>query len=157
MNQFIEVLKMTQISKHQLSKLVYERIFEIFIKSIVGIKDKKEAKDFLKDFLTPTERIMLAKRLSTALLLAKGYDYTTIHKIIHVGSATISSINNILKNESEGYKKVIGRLLREEAIKDFLLEIVEDFSALGTIGGMGSNIWKDIHKRVYKKRKEKPF
>jgi TrpR-related protein YerC/YecD len=96
---------MAQVSRHPLSKLIYERIFEIFIKSIISIKNKKEAEDFLNDFLTPTERIMLAKRLTIAVLLTKGYDYNQIHKVLHVSTATIAGVNVFLKYTGEGYKK----------------------------------------------------
>ena len=148
---------MAQVSKHPLSKAIYERIFEIFIKSIVSIKDKKEAEDFLNDFLTPTERIMLAKRLAIAVLLTKGYDYASIRKILHVSFSTVASVSVFLKYTGEGYKKVVDKLLKEEAIKDFLLSIGEDFAAVGSIGGKGSGAWRDVKKSIQKKRKSKPF
>lgn len=148
---------MTQVSKHPLSKAIYERIFEIFIKSIVSIKDKKEAEDFLNDFLTPTERIMLAKRLAIAVLLTKDYDYNQIHKLLHVSTATIGGVNILLKYTGEGYKKVIDKLLKEETIKNLLLSVVEDFAAVGSIGGKGSGAWRDVRRRIQKKRREKPF
>jgi len=148
---------MAQVSRHPLSKIIYERIFEIFIKSIVSIKDKKEAEDFLNDFLTPTERIMLAKRLAIAVLLTKGYDYASIRKILHVSFSTVASVSVFLKYTGEGYKKVVDKLLREEAIKDFLLSIGEDFAAVGSIGGKGSRAWRDIKKSIQKKRQSKPF
>jgi len=148
---------MPQISKRPLSRIIYERIFKIFIEVIVDIKDKKESEDFLKDFLTPTERIMLAKRLTIAILLSKNYDYDTIHKVLHVSNTTISSVNNYIKFSGEGYRKVIDKFLKKEAIKDLLSSIVEDVASLGSIGGKGSYVWKTVKKIVQENKRKKPF
>ncbi len=60
---------MTQVSKYPISDLVYQRILEIFFETLVGIKTKAEAYQFIKDFLSPTEQTMLSKRLAIAFLL----------------------------------------------------------------------------------------
>ena len=65
---------MTQVSKYPLSKDVYDKIFEIFLKTLINIKNKNEGRNLIKDFFTPTERIMFAKRLGIALLLEKNYN-----------------------------------------------------------------------------------
>lgn len=63
---------MTQVSRYPISKNVYDRCWEIFTKTLVGIRTSKDAEEIVSDLLTPTEKIMLVKRLSIALLLSKG-------------------------------------------------------------------------------------
>lgn len=148
---------MAQVSRYPLSKLVYKRIFEILFNSIASVKSRDEVEDFFNDLLTPTERIVLAKRLAIAILLVKGYDYAAIRKTLHVSPPTIATVSVALRYKGEGYRKVVDKLLKEEAIKDFLLEVVDSFAAVGSIGGKGSHIWRDVRRRIRKKRGEKPF
>ena len=110
---------MTQVSKYPISKTVYERILEVFFKVFMRINTKTEAEEFIKDFLTPTEQIMLAKRLAIAFLLEKNYDFRTIGRILRVSLTTIARVNLMRKYGDQGYQRMIGKLLQEEKVKDF--------------------------------------
>lgn len=148
---------MTQISRYPISKAVYERIVEVFFGILVRIKTKKEARQFLEDFLTPTEQVMLTKRLAIAFLLEKSYDHRTIAKVLRVSSGTIARVNLVKKYGGDGYQKMIGKLMRDELIEDFLLGVAQAISALGGLGGKGSGSWRYLHREIEKKRKEKTF
>ena len=148
---------MTQVSKYPISDKVYERILEIFFKSLVDIKTRDEAKQFIGDFLTPTEQIMLAKRLAIAFLLEKDYDFRAISRILRVSLTTIARVNLVRKYGGQGYKKMIRKLLTEEQIKDFFLKVGEALSGVAGKGGKGSGTWRYLHQELKKKRKEKPF
>ena len=115
---------MTQISKYPISENVWSRIFEIFLNTFVKIKTAEEADQFISDFLTPTEKIMLAKRLAIAFLLEKGYDYRTIQKIIRVSASTIKSVNTSRKFGSNGYRNLIERIVKEEKLVKFLDDVI---------------------------------
>lgn len=56
---------MPQVSKYPLQEEVYNRVFELLFKVITDSHSQNEAKELLDDLLTPTEKIILAKRLST--------------------------------------------------------------------------------------------
>src|SRR3990167_1145940 len=101
---------MSQVSKYPVSKQISDRIFEIFLNALVNIKNKDDADQFISDLLTPTEKIMLAKRLAIAFLLEKNYDYRTIQKIIRVSASTIKSVNTSRKFGSNGYRNLIERI-----------------------------------------------
>lgn len=145
---------MAQVSRYPLPKKIYERIFEILFQSVAKIKNKKEAEEFFNDFLTPTERIMLAKRLAIAVLLSRNYDYRSIRKVLNVSPPTIAAVSIALKYTGEGYRKIVDRLLGEEAIKESLLEVLGDLAELGSLGG--SEVWRGVRKGL-KKRKKKSF
>jgi uncharacterized protein YerC len=148
---------MAQISKYPISSSVYERILDIFLKTLVEIGTRDEAKQFTKDFLTPTEQIMLAKRLSIAFLLEKGYDYRTISRVLRVSAPTIASVNLMRQYGSLGYKKMINKLLREEKIKEFLLKVGESLTATAGKSSKGGGTWRYLHQELKKKRKIKAF
>lgn len=148
---------MTQVSKYPISKAIYERILEIFFKVFVRIKTKNEAEQFIKDFLTPTEQIMLAKRLAIAFLLEKNYDFRTISRILRVSLTTIARVNLMRKYGDQGYQRMIKGMLREEKMKEFFLKVGEATSEQLGKSVKGGDAWRYLHKELEKKRKEKPF
>lgn len=148
---------MAQVSKYPISNEVYERILDIFFKTLIEIRTKNEANQFIKDFLTPTEQIMLAKRLAIAFLLEKDYDHRMIAKILRVSSGTIARVNLVKKYGGEGYQKMIGKLLREEKVKDFLVQVTQAVSGEFGKSRKGGEAWRYLHKELEKKRKKKPF
>jgi uncharacterized protein YerC len=118
---------MPQVSQRPLKKEVWERIFNLFVHSVARITDNDELARFLLELLTPTERIMLAKRLAIALMLAKGNQYGVIKEKLHVTSSTISAVKKHLFDGSGGLqvalKKIINLQTREvlwEQLKDIL-------------------------------------
>lgn len=114
---------MAQVSKYPITKDVEIRIYEILFKVIGDLKSPFEIKEFFDEFLSPVEQIMLAKRLSIALLLAKGYDYAAIRKTLRVSPPTISRVALSLRYMGKGYKRVVEKLLREEKIAEFFQKV----------------------------------
>jgi len=114
---------MAQVSKYPLKKEVEEKIFEILLKTIADLKKPEEVNEFLEDFLSPVEKIMLAKRLAIAILLAKGYDYRGIREVLKVTPGTVAGVNLKLKYGGKGYKRVVEKFLREEKIEKLFEKI----------------------------------
>jgi uncharacterized protein YerC len=114
---------MTQVSKFKLRNDVWERIFDLFGESILSIKDKKELNGFLEDFLSPTERIMLAKRFAITVLLAKGNDYQSIKSLLRVTPSTIAKMSLLMKCSGKGLTPVVDKILKKDATKIIWEEI----------------------------------
>lgn len=148
---------MTQVSKYPISSKVYEKILEIFFKSLSEIKMNDESRQFIKDFLTPTEQIMLAKRLAVAFLLEKDYDFRTITRILRVSLTTVARVNLMRKYGGQGYQNMIKKILTEEQVKNFLLKIGQVLSGEMGKGGKGSGMWRYLNQELEKKRRGKPF
>lgn len=147
---------MSQVSKYPISKEVADRTFEIFLKSLVEIKNKEEADQFISDLLTPTEKVMLAKRLTIAFLLEKGYDYRTIQRIIRVSAPTITSVNIARLHGSEGYKKLIRKMLREEGINMFLEEGTLKLLSLSAPTKKGGGPWRYLKEELETSKRKRP-
>lgn len=146
---------MSQVSKYPLSKETYDRIFEIFLKTLINIKGKDEGNSLISDFFTPTERIMFAKRLGIALLLEKGYGYQVIKGSLKVSSATIASVNQARKYGKNSYHSFITKILRDEQVSAFLEDLALKFVSLPASGTKGSAVWKKIEKGIESKKRKK--
>ena len=145
---------MTQVSKYPISKEVYRRCWEIFVKTLISISNSKDADEIITDLLTPTERIMLTKRLAIAYLLTEGYRYREIEKILRVSFQTVAMVNNNLQYGSNGYKKAVGRIRRDEKIKEILNKTIQAVITPAT-KGMGSGAWRYLKHELQKKSKDR--
>lgn len=151
---------MTKVSRRYLNKELENRIFEVFLKTIVDIKTHIEAKNFIEDLLSPTEKIMLVKRLAIAVLLARGKTYDVIDDTLKVSRATIMRVSYWLKNGKSGYKKVVDNILKarnKEAFIDKVEEILLRLSPPKRFRSMQfenkSRKGKELFKRKLKREK----
>lgn len=109
----------SNISKYPISKDVADKIFDIFIKTLIKIKNREDAQKLANDLFSPTERVMVAKRLAIAFLLLKRYQYQEIGNLLKVSTGTISSVNLSCKYGNNGYKLILERIAKEENLENF--------------------------------------
>lgn len=145
---------MAQVSKYPISKGVYDRIFKVFLKTLVNIKNPKDAEEFVESILTPVERIMLAKRLAIAFLLEKDYKYREIQRVIRVSLPTIASVNVVRQYMGNGYKKIISKILQDEKVKNFLETSVLKLLSIPAKGNKGGGVWRYLKGEVERERKK---
>jgi len=147
---------MTQISRRPLRKEIEERIFDIFLNSLAKVRFKEDIFRFINDLLSPTEQLMLAKRLSIAFLLHKGYDQRTICKILKVSLATVSRVSLKLQVSGEGYRKVTKEIIRDEKMDEFWHKL-DDF--INEIVPPKGRDWSQLRKDRWmaKLNRQKPF
>ncbi|MBI2442901.1 MAG: hypothetical protein HYV40_03250 [Candidatus Levybacteria bacterium] len=146
---------MSQVSKYPISKDISDRIFEIFLKSLVQIKNQGEAEGFITDLLTPTEKIMLSKRLAIAFLLEKNYNYRTIQRIIRVSAPTIRAVNVAKQYGSKGYKTLINKIMQEETLIVLFEEAIAKFLSITASASKGKGMWKYLRQQVENETRKK--
>lgn len=78
-----------------------------------AIKGREATKAFLKELLTPSERIMLGRRIWIARLLLQGYTQADIATELGVGFSTISRVEKWLQKQMPGYRNAIVELEKE--------------------------------------------
>lgn len=147
---------MAQVSKYPIHKDVEKRMFEIFKSTISRLKDNEDIEDFLEDFLSPVEKIMLSKRLAIAVLLAKGHNYPMIAEILRVTPSTIASVSLRLKYSGKGYKKAVEKILVMEN-QDNFWQKVEDVLAKIPKSKGSSWVYQRKEYEKQKRAKKKPF
>jgi len=148
---------MPQVSKYPISKQVADRMFEIFVKTLIKIKNHKEANNFTYDLFTPIEKIMFAKRIAIAFLLRQNYQYREISRLLRVSLATIASVNISLKLGKGGYNAILDKITKEEKLDEFFGKIAQKLLSVGKLQTKGSS-WRYLaHELQEAKTKRKAF
>ena len=106
-----------------MAKEIEKRVFELFLEAVAEVKTKGQVEIFLKTLLSPTEKIMLAKRLAIAFLLYKGYGQRVISGWLKVSLTTVNHVSLIFKTEGAGYQLVIDKIVRSEKLAEFWQKI----------------------------------
>lgn len=114
---------MSQISRRKMNESVEQKVFSLFSEVLVNLNKKEEIESFITDLLSPTERTMLAKRLSIALLLSRGYNYEEICNILKVSTETIGRIALWSKRGGQGFDIAISKITTKEKRQEFLLDL----------------------------------
>jgi len=78
-----------------------------------AIKGRNAVKLFLKDLLTPSERIMLGRRIIIARKLLDGATYDDITRSLGAGPDTIYKVQRWLHDQLPGYEQAIKGLEKE--------------------------------------------
>ncbi len=74
--------------------------------------------DFLLALLTPTERLMLAKRLAIIILIKEGLPESTIANTLHVTRVTVSRMQLFFEARGQGYEIALKKLDEEKALQE---------------------------------------
>ena len=83
-------------------------------------------REFIDDLLTPTEKIMLSKRLTAAYFIEKGYNYRFISEVLKMSPTTINTIQKGLLQSGIGYRAVF-RLIAKSSKLEELIEKLDSF------------------------------
>lgn len=125
---------MSQVSKRMLLPSIQERLFQNFWEMFADIKNTRDVQTFLDDFLTPTEKVMLAKRMTIAVLFSKGHDHRSISSMLKVSTTTVNTIAKFLSLKTPGYQLLIKKYLQKESTKEFLEDLARTFYRLSSPG-----------------------
>src|SRR3989304_306348 len=117
---------MAQVSRFPLPKSLATQVESLFQKVFADLHTQEDVGELLNDLLTPTEKVMLSKRLAIAFLLDKGYDQRTIHTLLKVSIGTVNRVNFWLKNQGAGYRKGI-TMIRHSQKWQATLRKLDDF------------------------------
>ncbi|HVF69295.1 MAG TPA: Trp family transcriptional regulator [Xanthomonadales bacterium] len=146
---------MPQVSKYPVSSDIAERIFDIFIKSFINLRDKNETDDFISDLFSPTEKIMLAKRIAIAFLLLKDFQYREISKILRVSVTTVASVNLSLKHGKGSYKKILDKIMKEEKLEALFMESAEKLISIPAGATKGAGVYRYLRNEIKKSTSKK--
>ncbi len=132
---------MIRISYLKIRREDYKKIFSIFYKVLGETENKDEFNRILFDLLTPTERIMLIKRIAIIFLLLKDVDYRMICKVLKVSNTTVNKYK-LLIEKSEGIVPALRNMVEQEKIWLFFEEIFSQIFYPGRIGINWKGAWK---------------
>ena len=98
---------MAKVKTHLIDPKEKYRIIGEFYEAVSGLKNKKEVIDFFIGLLTPSEALMMARRIQIAKLILEDKSYDEIKKESRVGTDTINKTDKWLNNSGEEYNKWI--------------------------------------------------
>ena len=96
---------MVNISKKYLSKELRIKAWGLFLKEIKKSESSDACISNIKMFLTPSEMIMLEKRLSIQILGKQGLSYKDIGAMLDVSSTTINFVKHNLTKRPPIHRK----------------------------------------------------
>ena len=120
---------------------VYEKMFGLFFEVITNSKNKEGFNQLMKELLSPTERIMVAKRVVLVYLLLQEIDYQVICRVLKVSSSTISKFKLLTDNKS-GMIDILKKTMQNDKIKLFVFELMSDLFPPGMYGTNWESAWK---------------
>lgn len=100
---------MSKINPRKLQADQKMKSLDILWTSIAALKTREEVKNFFKDLLTPTESVMLGRRLQIARMLLEGKGYDFICEEIKTSKATIANVHQWLSSGFGGYENALKR------------------------------------------------
>ena len=102
---------MTHVSKRKIKKEVENKIVNAFMYSLFST-NLARGKARVHAILTPTERIMLAKRLAIITMLDHDHSYYRIEKTLNVSVSTVRRLHNrLLSGDFDPLCRVFNRNL----------------------------------------------
>ena len=132
---------MPHISSKKLKKETLNKLYNQFGKAFEKSARKSEAKFFLGDLLTKTEKIMLAKRFAVIYLLSQGVPATYIAESLGMSYSTIFRMS--LKYDIGKYSSLLRSITKEQAE---IWEILEKILRAGLPPRAGRGRWKFLYK-----------
>jgi len=100
-------VKVYSIPKRERYQMVGE-----FFDIVAQLKTKQDIIDFFIGVLTPSESLMIARRIQVAKLLTKGNNYQRVQGELKVSPKTIQSVYHWLNERDEAYKKLMLKYLK---------------------------------------------
>lgn len=116
---------MGRVSKRRIDPEIEERIFEIFWDYIASLHNPRDVQEFLISLLSYTEQVMLAKRLSIAILLSRNYTYENVDETLKVSPSTVGMVHKQILIGATGYLKAIKHIQNQENQEIFLNKLEE--------------------------------
>ena len=92
----------------------YELLDELY-DMISVLENREEVKNFFRDLLTPSESLMLARRIAVAKMLLAGATYEEIRNKLKVGHDNIKSVYRWLYDGFGGYDSALKKVAKKKA------------------------------------------
>lgn len=143
---------MPRVSKKLLDKDIESQMYKQFWNSLAKIDNPETAYQFFSDLLTETEKVMLAKRFATSILLIRGKSATDIRKSIHLSYTTIGSVAAWVKNANPKTRELLKSLSKEKDWGKIIDRIEEILDRLPPKYGSD---WKGVRKTKWKRTSQR--
>ncbi|MBI2476415.1 MAG: hypothetical protein HYV67_04210 [Candidatus Taylorbacteria bacterium] len=137
---------MPHISKKKLKRKVFLKIHEELFRAIARARNSQKSSRLLAELLTPTERIMIAKRLAIIVMLHRGHSSYRIHTTLKVSPSTLTRFSRKFDEEAYRYIQSVFSSARSTQSGGFWDEL-EKLILMGMPPIAGKGRWKFLFKQ----------
>ena len=89
-------------------------MYDRFQKALVSLRNKGESAKLVHELLTPTERVMIAKRVAIVYMLNKGHSIYEVEQVLKVSPSTVARYS--LKANSKEFVFLVSLLKKNEGL-----------------------------------------
>src|SRR3989344_6389686 len=114
---------MTRISKFHLNQNQLQEIKEHFAFLISSLNNSSEIENFVEEFLTKEEKVMLTKRLVLLMMLKRNFSPSAIQSALHISYETVRTYQNQLQYKNSSFHQTIERLLKRQNVINFFKKV----------------------------------
>src|SRR5437879_2811257 len=131
---------MPRVSKSPLATQQIEELSEHFTYLLTSLTNKRDIDQFLTEFLTTEEKIMMGKRLMLFILLSQKYPEPTIKRALHLSHETIRTYAHLLPTKTSQFHILIQKLVQRQQTKNFLKKIEHILGNIQTLTQVKTNM-----------------
>lgn len=107
----------------KLDSNVRNNLTNILIEVLGSSSQTKSGLLFTQHFLSNSELSMLAKRVGVAILLKRGYTYSSIMNYLKVSKGTVAKISDILNNSDHESQLILDRIITTKKVSQAISEL----------------------------------
>ncbi len=143
---------MVHLSRKPFDKSKRIKLYQLLFEITSSTRDKDEFIEVVKDILSPSEQIMVVKRIAIIYLLMKDFDQAVIAEYLGVSRATVAKFCLLFTEKDSRLIAIITSILRKEKISHFFEDLFADlFIQPGVKIGHWKHYWQ--HKQRQEERK----
>ena len=132
---------MVQLSKRKVQPQAMSKMFSLLFDVLGKQENNKKFSIVIDGLFSPTEKIMIAKRVAIFFLISRGEEWKTIRDTIMVSLASISKCQMILRN-NHAMKETVEYLSNRKEMGIFFNEFLLSLFGPGTAYINWKNAWK---------------
>lgn len=145
---------MVNLSKKKLDDYVFYRLYDVLFAVFITKRNYQEFNKFFISLFTPTERIVILKRIGIIYLILKKFSKAEICDFLKISATTYEKYYQTLDMNSETFS-YYNSVIKSEKFVNTIEQVLNTIYGPGTPGINWSEAWKT--KKKIAKRKEYGF
>ncbi|HEC30828.1 MAG TPA: hypothetical protein ENI66_02335 [Candidatus Yonathbacteria bacterium] len=124
---------MPHISPRKVNKQVLEKIYKLLFSAVSDRSiSKKQQQAAFGELLTPTEKIMLGKRLAAVSMLSQGTSPYRVGKVLQLSETTTAKFQIKLKNGKFSNTSKLSKVLNKGPLQRYIENLFKPLPRYGT-------------------------
>ena len=128
---------MTPVSRYKLTAEFEKRVLDTLTSELTKITEKSKLSSLLTLLLSTSEKIMLAKRMATFVMIEQQIPDTQVAKVLHLTRITVAKLRLtylLAKEKKDPVVKIVQRPSLREIIKPLLKDFLFKYALPAALG-----------------------